>query len=278
MYFTTVVSATAADAAALQFLAPYTGAVLAEFFRDRQQHALIIYDDLSKQAVAYRQMSLILRRPPGREAFPGDIFYLHSRLLERAARLRADLGGGTLTAFPIVETQEGDVSAFVPTNVISITDGQIFLEKDLFNRGILPAVNVGLSVSRVGAAAQSKVMKKFAGSLKLQLAQYREVESFNSFAADLDDSTLRTLSRGLRLIEVLKQDQYSPRTVSQQIALIHAVLTGSFDRHALEAVPGLITKILDEVYSGPVKIIENGALNEQNLRQIVGKILGEATN
>jgi len=203
--YTTVVSATASEAAALQYLAPYAGATLGEYFRDSGQHALIIYDDLSKQAVAYRQMSLLLRRPPGREAYPGDVFYLHSRLLERAAKLSTNLGGGSLTALPIIETQQGDVSAYIPTNVISITDGQIFLEKELFNRSIIPAINVGLSVSRVGSAAQVASMKKIAGSLKLELAQYREVEAFVSFAADLDETTLQTLARGSRLVELLKQ-------------------------------------------------------------------------
>jgi proton translocating ATP synthase F1 alpha subunit len=274
MHFTTVVAATASDAAALQFLAPYTGCTLGEYFRDRKQHALVIYDDLSKQAVAYRQMSLLLRRPPGREAFPGDIFYLHSRLLERAACLRGSLGSGTLTALPIVETQEGDVSAFVPTNVISITDGQIFLEKDLFNRGILPAINVGLSVSRVGAAAQSKLMKKIAGSLKLQLAQYRETEGFTSFAADLEDVTIRILERGLRLVEVLKQDQYSPRTFAQQIAIISCVLGGGFDMHAAETVPALIIKIMKSVSHGNITFVTGDSLNETVLHNLLVDIVG----
>ena len=208
MEYTTVVSASASDAAPLQFLAPYTGCSIAEYFRDNGMHALIIYDDLSKQAVAYRQMSLLLRRPPGREAFPGDVFYLHSRLLERAAKLNDDQGGGSLTALPIIETQANDVSAFIPTNVISITDGQIFLETELFNQGIRPAVNVGLSVSRVGSAAQTKAMKKVAGSIKLELAQYREMAAFAQFGSDLDASTQRLLNRGSKLTELLKQNQY----------------------------------------------------------------------
>ena len=207
MKYTTVVSATASDSRTLQFLAPYTGCTIGEYFRDNGMHALIIYDDLSKQAVAYRQMSLLLRRPPGREAYPGDVFYLHSRLLERAAKLNDDKGGGSLTALPIIETQAGDVSAYIPTNVISITDGQIFLETELFNQGIRPAVNVGLSVSRVGSAAQTKAMKKVAGSIKLELAQYREMAAFAQFGSDLDASTQKLLNRGSKLTELLKQNQ-----------------------------------------------------------------------
>jgi len=228
--YTTVVSATASEAAALQYIAPYSGCTIGEYFRDRKQHALIIYDDLSKQAVAYRQMSLLLRRPPGREAYPGDVFYLHSRLLERASKLSAALGAGSLTSLPVIETQQGDVSAYIPTNVISITDGQIFLEKELFNRGIIPAINVGLSVSRIGSAAQVPAMKKVAGSLKLELAQFREVEAFISFAADLDETTLQTLARGARLVELLKQRQFSPLSVEQQVALIYAGLGGFLDK------------------------------------------------
>ena len=214
MDYTIIVSATASDPAPLQFLAPYTGCTFGEFFRDNGMHALIIYDDLSKQAVAYRQMSLLLRRPPGREAYPGDVFYLHSRLLERAAKLNDDNGGGSLTALPIIETQAGDVSAYIPTNVISITDGQIFLETELFNQGIRPAVNVGLSVSRVGSAAQTKAMKKVAGSIKLELAQYREMAAVAQFGSDLDASTQKLLNRGSILTELLKQYQYSPMTVA----------------------------------------------------------------
>ena len=214
MEYTTIVAATASDAAPLQFLAPYTGCAMGEYFRDNGMHALIIYDDLSKQAVAYRQMSLLLRRPPGREAYPGDVFYLHSRLLERAAKLSDEHGGGSLTALPIIETQGGDVSAFIPTNVISITDGQIFLETNLFNQGIRPAINVGLSVSRVGSSAQTKAMKKVSGSMKLELAQYREMAAFAQFGSDLDASTQKLLNRGSKLTELLKQKQYSPNSAS----------------------------------------------------------------
>jgi F-type H+-transporting ATPase subunit alpha len=267
--YTTVVAATASEAAALQYIAPYSGCALGEYFRDTSQHALIIYDDLSKQAVAYRQMSLLLRRPPGREAYPGDVFYLHSRLLERAARVSLDLGGGSLTSLPIIETQQGDVSAYIPTNVISITDGQIFLEKELFNRGIIPAINVGLSVSRIGSAAQVPAMKKVAGSLKLELAQYREVEAFVSFAADLDESTLQTLARGARLVELLKQKQYSPLTVPQQIAIIHAGLSGVLDKEPIEKIASISQRILAELETSKLSIVENGQLSVANLQQII---------
>ena len=229
MSYTTVIAATASESAPLQFLAPYAGCSMAEYFRDNGMHALIIYDDLSKQAVAYRQMSLLLRRPPGREAFPGDVFYLHSRLLERAAKLNDDNGGGSLTALPIIETQANDVSAFIPTNVISITDGQIFLETELFNQGIRPAVNVGLSVSRVGSAAQTKAMKKVSGSIKLELAQYREMAAFAQFGSDLDVSTQNLLNRGSKLTELLKQDQYSPMTVAEQVISVFAGVKGYLD-------------------------------------------------
>ena len=222
MAYTTVVAANASDPAPLQFLAPYTGATIGEFFRDSGRHALIIYDDRSKHAVAYRQLSLLLRRPPGREAYPGDVFYLHSRLLERAAKLSKERGGGSLTALPIIETQAGDVSAYIPTNVISITDGQIFLETDLFNAGQRPAINVGLSVSRVGGSAQIKAMKKIAGTLRLDLAQYRELAAFSQFGSDLDKSTQETLARGARLVEILKQGQYVPMPVEKQIIQIYA--------------------------------------------------------
>ncbi|MFL5366777.1 MAG: F0F1 ATP synthase subunit alpha [Myxococcales bacterium] len=222
MEFTTVVAASAADPAPLQFLAPYSGVTMGEFFRDSGQHALIIYDDLSKHAVAYRQLSLLLRRPPGREAFPGDVFYLHSRLLERAAKMSKERGGGSLTALPIIETQAGDVSAYIPTNVISITDGQIFLETDLFYAGQRPAINVGISVSRVGGSAQIKAMKKIAGSLRLELAQYRELAAFAQFGSDLDKATQETLARGARLTELLKQGQYVPMPVEKQILQIYA--------------------------------------------------------
>jgi F-type H+-transporting ATPase subunit alpha len=222
MEYTTVVAANASDPAPMQYLAPYTGVTMAEYFRDSGRHALIIYDDLSKQAVAYRQLSLLLRRPPGREAYPGDVFYLHSRLLERAAKLSDKAGGGSLTALPIIETQAGDVSAYIPTNVISITDGQIFLESNLFYQGVRPAINVGISVSRVGGNAQIKAMKQVAGSLKLELAQYRELAAFAQFGSDLDKATQETLARGARLVELLKQSQYSPMTVEKQVIQIYA--------------------------------------------------------
>jgi F-type H+-transporting ATPase subunit alpha len=229
MEYTTVVSAAAAELAPLQFLAPYTGCTIGEYFRDNGKHALIIYDDLSKQAVAYRQLSLLLRRPPGREAYPGDVFYLHSRLLERAAKMSKACGGGSLTALPIIETQAGDVSAYIPTNVISITDGQIFLESDLFNSGIRPAVNVGLSVSRVGGAAQTKAMKKVAGTLRLDLAQFREIQAFAQFASDLDKATQLQLARGEKLTELLKQPQYKPMPFEKQVLVIYAATKGYVD-------------------------------------------------
>ena len=222
MEYSIVVAATASEPAPLQYLAPYTGCAMAEYFRDNGMHSLIVYDDLSKQAVAYRQMSLLLRRPPGREAYPGDVFYLHSRLLERSAKMNEANGGGSMTALPIIETQAGDVSAYIPTNVISITDGQIFLETDLFYQGIRPAINVGLSVSRVGGAAQTKAMKKVAGSIKLDLAQYREMAAFAQFGSDLDPSTQRLLARGERLTELLKQAQYSPMPMEEQVVSIFA--------------------------------------------------------
>ncbi|KAJ1516588.1 Alpha subunit of the F1 sector of mitochondrial F1F0 ATP synthase [Coelomomyces lativittatus] len=228
--YTIVVAATASEAAPLQFLAPYSGCAMGEWFRDNGKHALMIYDDLSKQAVAYRQMSLLLRRPPGREAYPGDVFYLHSRLLERAAKMSDKFGGGSLTALPVIETQGGDVSAYIPTNVISITDGQIFLEAELFFKGIRPAINVGLSVSRVGSAAQIKAMKQVAGSLKLYLAQYREVAAFAQFGSDLDASTQFLLNRGSKLTELLKQPQYHPLPVEEQVALIFAGVKGYLDK------------------------------------------------
>jgi len=228
-FYTIVVSATASDSAPLQFLAPYTGCTIGEFFRDAGYPALVVYDDLSKQAVAYRQMSLLLRRPPGREAYPGDVFYLHSRLLERAAKLHTVFGGGSLTALPVIETQAGDVSAYIPTNVISITDGQIFLESELFNKGIRPAVNVGLSVSRIGSAAQAKAIKDVARSLKLELAQFREVEAFMFLGSELDDTTRATLERGLRLLEILKQDKYAPVAIEVQLILLYAGMRGVFD-------------------------------------------------
>ena len=236
MDYTIVVAATASEPAPLQYLAPYTGCAMGEFFRDNGMHAVIVYDDLSKQAVAYRQMSLLLRRPPGREAYPGDVFYLHSRLLERAAKMNDDNGGGSLTALPIIETQAGDVSAYIPTNVISITDGQIFLETDLFFQGIRPAINVGLSVSRVGGAAQTKAMKKVAGSIKLELAQYREMAAFAQFGSDLDPSTQKLLNRGARLTELLKQPQFSPMPVEEQVVSIFAGTNGYIDSVAVDRV------------------------------------------
>eukprot|EP00081_Caenorhabditis_elegans_P000377 NP_001021529.1 ATP synthase subunit alpha, mitochondrial [Caenorhabditis elegans] len=242
MDYTIVVSATASDAAPLQFLAPYSGCAMGEHFRDNGKHALIIFDDLSKQAVAYRQMSLLLRRPPGREAYPGDVFYLHSRLLERAAKMNNSLGGGSLTALPVIETQAGDVSAYIPTNVISITDGQIFLETELFYKGVRPAINVGLSVSRVGSAAQTKAMKQVAGSMKLELAQYREVAAFAQFGSDLDASTQQLLNRGVRLTELLKQGQYVPMGIEEQVGVIYAGVKGYLDK----VDPSAITKFEKE--------------------------------
>jgi F-type H+-transporting ATPase subunit alpha len=236
MEYTTVVAATASESAPLQFIAPYSGCSMGEYFRDNGQHALLIYDDLSKHAVAYRQLSLLLRRPPGREAFPGDVFYLHSRLLERAAKMSAERGGGSLTALPIIETQAGDVSAYIPTNVISITDGQIYLESDLFYSGVRPAVNVGLSVSRVGGAAQIKAMKQVAGTLRLDLAQYRELAAFAQFGSDLDAATQRMLARGARLIEVLKQPQFQPLAVERQVLVVYAATNGYVDHIPVEAV------------------------------------------
>eukprot|EP00088_Acartia_fossae_P045249 TRINITY_DN485_c0_g1_i5.p1 TRINITY_DN485_c0_g1~~TRINITY_DN485_c0_g1_i5.p1 ORF type:complete len:582 (-),score=214.52 TRINITY_DN485_c0_g1_i5:480-2144(-) len=230
MKYSVVVSATASDAAPLQYLAPYSGCAMGEYFRDNGMHAVIIYDDLSKQAVAYRQMSLLLRRPPGREAYPGDVFYLHSRLLERAAKMSDAMGGGSLTALPVIETQAGDVSAYIPTNVISITDGQIFLETELFYKGIRPAINVGLSVSRVGSAAQTKSMKQVSGSMKLELAQYREVAAFAQFGSDLDAATQQLLNRGVRLTELLKQGQYVPMPIEEQVAVIYCGVRGFLDK------------------------------------------------
>ena len=247
--YTIVVAATASDPAPLQFLAPYTGCTMGEYFRDNGMHAVIFYDDLSKQAVAYRQMSLLLRRPPGREAYPGDVFYLHSRLLERAAKMNKDEGSGSLTALPVIETQAGDVSAYIPTNVISITDGQIFLETELFFKGIRPAVNVGLSVSRVGSAAQIKAMKQVAGSIKLELAQYREMAAFAQFASDLDASTQRLLARGARLTELLKQPQYSPLKIEEQVAVIFAGVNGFLDGIDVGDVTRFERLFLDEIRS-----------------------------
>ena len=276
MKYTTVVAATASDAAPLQFLAPYTGCTIGEYFRDNGMHALIIYDDLSKQAVAYRQMSLLLRRPPGREAYPGDVFYLHSRLLERAAKLSDANGGGSLTALPIIETQAGDVSAYIPTNVISITDGQIFLETQLFNQGISPAVNVGLSVSRVGSAAQTKAMKKVAGSIKLELAQYREMAAFAQFGSDLDSATQKLLNRGAKLTELLKQNQYSPLTVAEQVISVFTGVRGYLDDVELTEIKRFELEILEKIKNEKSEIISTiqttGKLekeNEESLIQII---------
>jgi F-type H+-transporting ATPase subunit alpha len=254
--YSVVVAATASEAAPLQYLAPYTGCAVGEYFRDNGKHGLIVYDDLSKQAVAYRQMSLLLRRPPGREAYPGDVFYLHSRLLERAAKMSNKCGGGSLTALPIIETQGGDVSAYIPTNVISITDGQIFLEAELFFKGIRPAINVGLSVSRVGSAAQIKAMKQVAGSLKLFLAQYREVAAFAQFGSDLDPSTQFILNRGARLTELLKQAQYTPYPVEQQVIIIFAGVNGFLDKLDVKKVTTFEAKLIPYIQNNHPDILE----------------------
>ncbi len=256
MEYSIVVAATASDPAPMQFLAPYAGCAMGEYFRDNAMHAVIFYDDLSKQAVAYRQMSLLLRRPPGREAYPGDVFYLHSRLLERAAKMSDANGGGSLTALPVIETQAGDVSAYIPTNVISITDGQIFLETELFFRGIRPAVNVGLSVSRVGSAAQIKAMKQVAGRIKLELAQYREMAAFAQFASDLDASTQKLLARGSRLTELLKQPQYEPLPIEEQVAVIFAGTRGYLDGVDVGRVTAYEQQLRGEMKSREPGILE----------------------
>ena len=266
--YTIVVAATASDPAPLQFLAPYIGCTMGEYFRDNGMHGLIVYDDLSKQAVAYRQMSLLLRRPPGREAFPGDVFYLHSRLLERAAKLSEDQGGGSLTALPIIETQASDVSAYIPTNVISITDGQIFLETELFFKGVRPAVNVGISVSRVGSSAQIKAMKQVAGSIKLELAQYREMAAFAQFGSDLDASTQQLLNRGAKLTELLKQGQYSPLKVEEQVISIFCGVRGYLDNIETSKIKDFENGLLSQIKSDSPDILENinktGKLDESN--------------
>lgn len=254
MEYTTVVLAGASEPAPLQFIAPYTGVTMAEYYLNNGQHALIVYDDLSKQAVAYRQMSLLLRRPPGREAYPGDVFFLHSRLLERACKVNDELGAGSLTALPIIETQAGDVSAYIPTNVISITDGQIFLESDLFNSGVRPAVNVGISVSRVGGSAQTKAMKKVAGKLRLELAQYRELAAFAQFASDLDKASQMQLARGQRMVELLKQGQYAPMSMEEQVVSIYAGLNGYIDDLPVNVVGRYQAEVL-EYFQGPKKAI-----------------------
>ena len=268
MEYSIVVAATASDPAPLQFLAPYTGCTMGEFFRDNGMHGLIVYDDLSKQAVAYRQMSLLLRRPPGREAFPGDVFYLHSRLLERAAKLNDENGGGSLTALPIIETQASDVSAYIPTNVISITDGQIFLETELFFQGVRPAVNVGISVSRVGSAAQIKAMKQVAGSIKLELAQYREMAAFAQFGSDLDASTQKLLNRGSKLTELLKQGQYSPLKVEEQVVSIFTGVKGYLDDIENSRIKDFEEQLLSSIKSQAPEILKNivssGKLDDEN--------------
>ena len=266
MEYTTVVAANASDPAPMQYIAPYAGAAMGEYFRDNGKHGLIVYDDLSKQAVAYRQMSLVLRRPPGREAFPGDVFYLHSRLLERASKLSEELGGGSLTALPIIETQEGDVSAYIPTNVISITDGQIYLETNLFNSGIRPAIDVGLSVSRVGGNAQIKAMKSVAGTLRLDLAQYRELEAFAKFGSDLDKATLSQLTRGERMVEILKQNQYVPMDVEKQIAIIFAASKGQLDDLDIEEISDFETGLFEYLDANAsdslASIVKDGTISE----------------
>ncbi len=278
MEYTIVVNAGASDSAALQYLAPYAGVTMGEYFRDNSKHALIIYDDLSKHAVAYREMSLILRRPPGREAYPGDVFYLHSRLLERAAKLSDDLGAGSLTALPIIETQAGDVSAYIPTNVISITDGQIFLETDLFNSGIRPAINVGLSVSRVGGAAQIKAIKQVAGTLRLDLAQYRELQAFAQFASDLDETSRKQLERGQRMVEVLKQPPYSPLPIEKQVVIIYAGANGYLDDIDAESVTKFEAELypfIEAKYASILEDIKTKQKIDDEIKTELNKILDE---
>lgn len=280
MRYTIVVSATASDAAPLQYLAPYSGCAMGEYFRDNGKHALIIYDDLSKQAVAYRQMSLLLRRPPGREAYPGDVFYLHSRLLERAAKMNDTAGGGSLTALPVIETQAGDVSAYIPTNVISITDGQIFLETELFYKGIRPAINVGLSVSRVGSAAQTKAMKQVAGSMKLELAQYREVAAFAQFGSDLDAATQQLLNRGVRLTELLKQGQYVPMAIEEQVTVIYAGVRGHLDKLDPSKITQFESEFLKHIRAQHQPLLQqiraDGQIKDETdakMKELVGKFM-----
>ena len=270
--YSIVVAATASDPAPLQFLAPYTGCAMGEYFRDNGMHAVIFYDDLSKQAVAYRQMSLLLRRPPGREAFPGDVFYIHSRLLERAAKMGDDHGAGSLTSLPVIETQAGDVSAYIPTNVISITDGQIFLETELFFKGIRPAVNVGLSVSRVGSAAQIKAMKQVSGSIKLDLAQFREMEAFSQFASDLDQSTKDLLERGRRLTEILKQPQYKPLKVEQQVLIIFAGVKGYLDKISVNDVTKFESFLLEQMQDKGKNIVSKIEKEQSLSKELEGEI------
>ncbi|MFA5510902.1 MAG: F0F1 ATP synthase subunit alpha, partial [Candidatus Kapaibacterium sp.] len=275
MDYTIVVAANASDPAPLQFIAPYCGASMGEFFRDNGMHSLIIYDDLSKQAAAYRQVSLLLRRPPGREAYPGDIFYLHSRLLERAAKFSDDQGGGSMTALPVIETQAGDVSAYIPTNVISITDGQIYLEPNLFNAGIRPALNVGISVSRVGGSAQIKAMKKIAGPLKLELAMFRELEAFSKFGSDLDKSTQAKLKRGALLTEILKQKQFSPLSVDKQIILIYAATNGYLDEIPLEHIDRFEKEYFDYMNNLHSDVL-NDILDRKEITKENNEKLGDA--
>jgi F-type H+-transporting ATPase subunit alpha len=272
MEYTIVVAATASEPAPLQYLAPFSGCAMGEWFRDNGMHALIIYDDLSKQAVAYRQMSLLLRRPPGREAYPGDVFYLHSRLLERAAKLNADNGGGSLTALPVIETQANDVSAYIPTNVISITDGQIFLETDLFFQGVRPAVNVGISVSRVGSSAQIKAMKQVAGSIKLELAQYREMAAFAQFGSDLDAATQRLLNRGARLTELLKQPQYSPMPIEEQVVSLYAGMRGYLDKLAVGDVRRFETEALRMMRAKHKDVLDGIRIQKQLTPELEGQL------
>ncbi len=276
MDYTTVVLAGASDSAALSYIAPYAGCSMGEYFMDQGKDVLVIYDDLSKHAIAYRQMALLLRRPPGREAYPGDVFYLHSRLLERAAKMSDEYGGGSLTALPIIETQAGDISAYIPTNVISITDGQIFLETDLFYKGIRPALNAGLSVSRVGSAAQIKAMKKVAGKLKLDLAQFRELEAFAQFGSDLDEATRQRLERGKRITEVLKQPQYSPLPQSKQVAIIYAAANGYLDKLPVEKVAEFESKLFNKLENEAKEVLsqieESGELSEENEQKLQAEI------
>jgi F-type H+-transporting ATPase subunit alpha len=278
MDYTVVVSACASDPATLQYIAAYSGCSIGEFWRDRGQDALIIYDDLSKQAVAYRQISLLLRRPPGREAFPGDIFYNHSRLLERAARVNPDFGGGSLTALPIIETQAGDVSAYIPTNVISITDGQVYLEPGLFYSGVRPAINVGLSVSRVGGAAQVKAMKQVAGTLKLELAQYREMAAFAQFGSDLDKATQAQLERGVRLVEILKQPQYKPMSLGEEVVILFAGTRGFLDKYPVDKLKTYEPELLNYVkgkYPEIMKEIDDKQIISPELEKKMKEVLSE---
>ena len=272
MEYTIVVAANASDPAPMQYIAPYAGASMGEYFRDNSKHALIVYDDLTKQASAYRQMSLLLRRPPGREAYPGDVFYLHSRLLERASKLSEDLGSGSLTALPVIETQEGDVSAYIPTNVISITDGQIFLDSDIFNAGVRPAVDVGISVSRVGGAAQIKAMKSIAGTLRLDLAQFRELEAFAKFGSDLDESTLQQLNRGKIMVEILKQNQYVPMSVANQIAIIYAGINGYLDNVGIENINKYEKELIEYLAANNQSTLDNvlssGKLDDDSEKEL----------